>query len=64
MGDQNSWHNQDKFWELFEPFLFDGKQQKSAKAEAENVVKLLKTDFSIQTALIHIKNTKKANAIK
>ena len=40
----------------FSPYFFTQMMQ--------NVVKLLKTDFSIQTALIHIKNTKKANAIK
>jgi SAM-dependent methyltransferase len=42
MSDQNSWHNQDKFWELFEPLLFNQQHRLSAKAEVESVVKLLK----------------------
>lgn len=41
---QNSWHNQDKFWELFEPFLFNKERLSNAKAESENVIKLLKID--------------------
>jgi SAM-dependent methyltransferase len=41
MSDPNSWHNQDKFWELFEPFLFNQQRQANAKAEAEQVIKLL-----------------------
>ena len=45
MNNQNLWYNQDKFWEFFEPFLFDGKQQKSAKAEAENVIELLNMEL-------------------
>lgn len=40
----------------FSPYYFTQMMQ--------NVVKLLKKEFSIQTALIHIKNTKKANATK
>ena len=42
MSDQNSWHNQDKFWELFEPILFNRQRQSSAKVEVENIVRLLK----------------------
>lgn len=42
MSDQNSWHNQDKFWELFEPFLYNQQRQSSAKVEVEKVVNLLK----------------------
>ena len=40
----------------FSPYYFTQMMQ--------NVVKLLKKEFSIQTALIHIKNTKKANSGK
>ena len=40
----------------FSPYYFTQMMQ--------NVVRLLKKEFSIQTALIHIKNTKKANATK
>ncbi len=46
MNSQNSWYNQDKFWELFEPFLFYGERQSSAKAEVENMVKLLNMEPS------------------
>lgn len=42
MSDQNSCHNQDKFWELFEPFLFNQQRQSSTKVEVEKVVNLLK----------------------
>ena len=42
MDDQNSWHNQDKFWELFEPFLFNQQRQSNAKVEAEQAANLLK----------------------
>lgn len=42
MTDQNSWYNQDKFWELFEPLLFNKERQSSAKEEVKNVIKLLK----------------------
>ena len=40
----------------FSPYYFTQMMQ--------NVVKLLKKEFSIQTSLIHIKNTKKANSTK
>ena len=36
------WHNQDHFWELFEPILFNPQRQSSAKVEVEKVVRLLK----------------------
>ncbi|KPK90797.1 MAG: hypothetical protein AMJ88_15440 [Anaerolineae bacterium SM23_ 63] len=42
MSDQNSWHNQDKFWELFEPILFNQQRRSNAKVEVEKVVSLLK----------------------
>lgn len=42
MSNPNSWHNQDKFWELFEPILFNEHRQSNAKVELENVVRLLK----------------------
>lgn len=41
LSDQNSWHNQDKFWELFEPILYNQQRQSSAKVEVEKVVNLL-----------------------
>ena len=42
MSDRNSWHNQDKFWELFEPILFNQQRQSGAKMEVEQVVNLLR----------------------
>ncbi len=42
MVDQNSWHEQDKFWELFEPILFNQQRQSSAKAQVEQLISLLK----------------------
>jgi ubiquinone/menaquinone biosynthesis C-methylase UbiE len=41
MMDQSGWHNQDDFWELFEPILFNTQRQSSAKVEVEKVVRLL-----------------------
>jgi len=42
MKNHNSWYDQDKFWELFEPFLFTEDRQSSTQEEVKNVVKLLK----------------------
>ena len=42
MADQNSWHDQDKFWELFEPILYNQQRQSNTKVEVEKVVNLLK----------------------
>jgi len=42
MVDQNSWQEQDRFWEIFEPILFNQERQSSAKAQVEQVVSLLK----------------------
>jgi SAM-dependent methyltransferase len=42
MSDQSSWHNQDQFWELFEPILFNQQRQSMAKVELEKVAALLK----------------------
>jgi SAM-dependent methyltransferase len=42
MKNQNSWYNQDRFWELFEPILFNQQRQSGAKVEVEKVVNLLK----------------------
>lgn len=41
MNIQDKWYNNDKFWKLFEPFLFGGEKATSAKIEAEQVIKLL-----------------------
>ena len=41
MADQSAWHNQDGFWELFEPFLFDQGRQAGAQAEVEYLIELL-----------------------
>lgn len=44
MKNHNSWYDQDKLWELFEPFLSNEELQMSAKEEVRNVVKLLKIE--------------------
>ena len=41
MGEPNAWHNNDKFWELFEPILFNQQRQSTVKMEIENVIALL-----------------------
>jgi 2-polyprenyl-3-methyl-5-hydroxy-6-metoxy-1,4-benzoquinol methylase len=41
MSDKNAWHNQDKFWELFEPILFNEQRQSNANVEFGNVAGLL-----------------------
>lgn len=41
MGNQKSWYNQDKFWELFEPVLFNEQRQANTKVEIEDVSNLL-----------------------
>lgn len=41
MDHPDSWHNQDAFWELFAPILFDSSRRASALAEVERIVKLL-----------------------
>ena len=38
---QNSWHDQDQFWGLFEPFLFNEQRRSNAKGEVENLIELL-----------------------
>ncbi len=44
MNDQDSWHDQDAFWELFEPVLFNEQRQLRAVAEAEKIEKLLQIE--------------------
>jgi SAM-dependent methyltransferase len=41
MNTVDSWHNQDAFWELFGPILFDPSRLAAAPAEVEKIVKLL-----------------------
>lgn len=44
MNDRDSWHNQDAFWELFEPVLFNQQRQSRARAEVDRVEKLLQIE--------------------
>jgi SAM-dependent methyltransferase len=44
MNDQDSWHNQDAFWELLEPVLFNQERRLRAKAEVEKVERLLQIE--------------------
>lgn len=41
MKHPESWHNQDTFWELFGPILFDPSRRASAPGEVEKIVTLL-----------------------
>jgi SAM-dependent methyltransferase len=41
MHDQDPWHSQDAFWELFGSVLFSQQRQRSAIAEVEKIEKLL-----------------------
>ena len=44
MIEQELWHNQDAFWELFEPVLFNHQRQVRAKAEVDKIEKLLQVE--------------------
>ena len=41
MSDEDSWHSQDAFWELFEPILFNQQRLSSTSEEVDKIVKLL-----------------------
>lgn len=42
MSDPRAWHDEDRFWELFEPFLFSEQRRSSAQGEVQHLVRLLK----------------------
>ena len=42
MKNYKSWYEQDQFWELVEPFLFNEQRLSEAKDEVKNIVQLLK----------------------
>ena len=44
MNTQDSWHNQDAFWELLEPVLFNQQRQLTARAEVDKLEKLLQIE--------------------
>jgi SAM-dependent methyltransferase len=44
MSNQDAWHSQDAFWELFEPVLFNQQRQSSTQEEVEKIVNLLQID--------------------
>ena len=44
MSEHESWYNQDEFWELNEPVLFNIQRQSSAVTEVEKIVALLQLD--------------------
>jgi SAM-dependent methyltransferase len=48
MSDNDSWHSQDAFWELFEPLLFNQRRQSLAKEQVNKIEKLLQIDESAQ----------------
>lgn len=41
MTNQDPWHRQDAFWELFEPVLFNERRQKRAQIDVDKLEKLL-----------------------
>lgn len=41
MSDQNAWYNQEQFWELLEPMLFNEQRQANAQVEVDNLIRLL-----------------------
>ena len=44
MSDQTSWHNQDAFWEMVEPILFNQQRLSSAPEEVDKIIKLLQIE--------------------
>lgn len=44
MNDQESWHSQDAFWELFEPLLFNPRRVMLAKEQVSQIETLLQID--------------------
>lgn len=44
MSEHGSWYDQDEFWELNEPILFNAQRQSSAIAEVEKIVTLLQLE--------------------
>ena len=44
MNDQESWHSQDAFWELFEPLLFNPRRVLLAKEQVSQIETLLQID--------------------
>jgi SAM-dependent methyltransferase len=48
MSDQDSWHSQDAFWELFEPVLFNRQRWAMAQAEVGKIVELLHVEGRVQ----------------
>ena len=44
MSNQDSWHSQDAFWELFEPILFNQQRQSSTREEVDKLEKLLQIE--------------------
>jgi SAM-dependent methyltransferase len=41
MSGPNAWHNDDEFWELFEPILFSEERRSNARVEVDNLTALL-----------------------
>jgi SAM-dependent methyltransferase len=44
MSDQTSWHNQDAFWEMVEPMVFNQQRLSSAPEEVDKIIKLLQIE--------------------
>ena len=54
MINQDSWHSQDAFWELFEPVLFNQQRLSSTQGEVEKIEKLLQIEGRRQEFLISV----------
>jgi SAM-dependent methyltransferase len=48
MSNQESWHSQDAFWELFEPVLFNQQRGASTQEEVDGIIKLLKLEGQVR----------------
>jgi SAM-dependent methyltransferase len=44
MGNRNSWHSQDAFWELFEPVVFNQQRQSGTQEQVDEITKLLQIE--------------------
>jgi SAM-dependent methyltransferase len=42
MSDPSAWHDEDQFWELFEPILFHPQRLASAQVDVQHLVRLLR----------------------
>jgi SAM-dependent methyltransferase len=46
MDEQNAWHSKDRFWQTFEPILFNEQRQSNARVEFDHVLRLLNVQLA------------------